>query len=91
MNRFLLIEKSEPVSMRVVTEREVSDRVDMADCNDGEFEIFYLVDGGKLEKVKLANFVQGSEESWECGVVGYGDFVTVESNEVVGTFTKTDH
>jgi hypothetical protein len=89
--RFLIVEKSDPVSMRVVTDKEVSDRIDMEDCNDGEFEVFYLNDDGTLEKIKVANFVQASEESWENGVAGWADLVTADTNKVVGTLTKTDH
>lgn len=77
--------------MKVVTEKEVSDRIDMADCNDGEFEILYLNYDGSLEKIKLGNYVSASEESWERGIAGWGDLITAESNKVVGTFTKTDH
>ncbi len=91
MNRFLIIEKTDPVSMKVCTDKEVSERIDMADCNDGEFEVFYLDDDGTLDKIKVANFVSSDEESWENGICGYADLVTVNSNKVVGTFTKTDH
>ncbi len=91
MNRFLIIEKSDPVSMQVVSEKKVSDRIDMDDCYDGEYEVFYLNDDGSLEKIKVTNFVSADAESWENGISGYGDFVTVNSKKVVGTFTKTDH
>jgi len=91
MNRFLIIEKSDPISMKVVTEKEVSNRIDMDDCYDGEYEVYYLNDDGSLEKIKVTNFVNADEDSWENGIAGYADIVTAKGGKVVGTFTKTDH
>ena len=89
-NRFLLIEMEGEPSMRVVSEKVVSNRIDMSDCYDGEFKVFFLNDEGKLEAVKTSGFVRGDEESWELGVAGYSDLVT-ESGKQVGTVTHTDH
>lgn len=89
--RFLIVEKADPVSMKVCTDKEVSERIDMADCNDGEFEVFYLDDDGTLEKIKVANYVAADEDSWDHGIAGYADLVLVKNNKAVGTFVKTDH
>jgi hypothetical protein len=89
--RFIITELDTDEGMRFADEKQVSDRIDMADCIDGNFEIHYITDGPNLEKVKCANFVKCDEDSWENGIVGYSDLVTEETNQNVGTVTHTDH
>jgi len=76
--------------MRVVGEKEVSNRIDMADCLGDAYKVFFLSDDGKLEAVKTQGHVRADEESWEIGVAGYSDLVT-ESGKIVGTVTYSDH
>ena len=90
--RFLVIEHGdyeEGSTPHLCTEERVSRRIDMSDCYDGPFEVWYITDEGKIVKVEYGKErrINTDEEM----PFRYASTPMVADGATVGHVIHTDH
>jgi len=89
--QFLVIEygeDNEMPTMHVATEKDVSNRIDMSDCEPSPCRIYALV-GDKVEPVTFGE--QKRTGSLEENDIRYANTPMYAGGELVGHVTHTDH